>query len=172
MKKPGNKGRPTPVSATEMGRHLAMTPQSVGNLVKTGVIALADGGGFDQDQCRIDYIRHLRSKRSDRSQPADQFRKLKNQKLKMEIAKLAGSLIDLEECMTFTEGLIGTFRTGLSGLPFRITGDLALRGRIETACDEMLTRLADEFDSKAKVLRSGRSLIEGEAEPEPSDEEE
>ena len=172
MKPPGNKRQPTLVSATQMGRHLAMTPQSVGNLVKTGVIALAEGGGFDQDQCRLDYIRHLRSKRSDRSQPADQFRKLKNQKLKMEIALLDGSLIDLEECMTLTEGLVGSFRAGLSGLPARITSDLSLRGKIETACNEMLTRMADDCEKKSKVLRAGQSLIEAEADVEPDDEEE
>ena len=43
--------------------------------------------------------------------------------------------------------------------------------QIETDCNEMLTRLADDCKRKAKVLRDGQSLIEAGAAPETDEEE-
>jgi hypothetical protein len=54
----------------------------------------------------------------------------------------------------------------------RITSDLVLRRQIETACNEMLMRLADDFQRKAKVLKDGGSLIAAEADDQPASNEE
>lgn len=87
--------------------------------------------------------------------PTRLISKRSKDELALLIKRCEGSLIALEESMAFSEGLIGSFITGLSGLPARVTKDAALRQKIDIACDEVRTALADEFEKKAAELRSG-----------------
>jgi hypothetical protein len=96
----------------------------------------------------------------------------------MEIAKLDGSLIDLEECMTLTDGLVASFRRGLDGMAARVTTDLGVRTKIDEVIFQILTGLADDSAKKSALLKAGKSLVAAEAaddaddEPDADDEEE
>jgi hypothetical protein len=59
---PAHLGRERPtVTATELGVHLALTRQRVGALADTEhVIEHLPDGRFDQDDCRLRYLRWLR----------------------------------------------------------------------------------------------------------------
>ena len=169
MKSPLRTPVSTRVNATKLAMHFGVTVTHVRRLAKEAIIALESDGKYDQDRSRLAYITHLRSQRNIKAEGDASYRKLKNRKLQIEIAKMNGSLIDLEECVTLTEQLVGSFRAALSGLSARITSDIVLRGQIDAACDEMLTRLSDDFEKKSKALQDGQSLIEVEAAVETDD---
>lgn len=163
---------PTRVNAPTLARHLGITTTSIRRLSRDAVVGTEDDGKFDQDKCRLAYITHLRSRRNIKAEGDASYRKLKNRKLEIEIAALEGELIALDEAMALGEQLIGAFRAGLYGFPARVTKDAALRSQIEAASDELLTRLADEFERQAEALQEGQSLVEVEAIAEPDDDDE
>jgi hypothetical protein len=153
----------TRVNAAALARHFGVTTTYIRRLSKEAVIGTESDGKFDQDKSRLAYIAHLRSRRNIKAEGDASYRKLKNKKLQIEIATLEGELIALVEAFSLCDHIIGAFRAGLSGLPARITNDAALRSQIEAACDQLLTRLADEFERQAEVLQAGQSLVEVEA---------
>ena len=53
----------------------------------------------------------------------------------------------------------------------RSEAGIAASAKAKSACEEMLTQLADEFEMKAKALQPDSGLIEDEADDEPDDEE-
>lgn len=157
------------VNAAALARHFGVTTTYIRRLSKEAVIGTEDDGKYDEDKSRLAYIAHLRSRRNIKAEGDASYRKLKNKKLQIEIATLEGDLIALDEAIALGEQLVGAFRAGLSGFPARVTNDAALRSQIEAACDQLLTRLADEFERHAAALQEGQSLVEVEAVAEPDD---
>lgn len=58
------------VTGTALGLHLDLSRQRVNQLVDEGVLHRLPAGGFDQDACRVAYVRWLRSdeRRASRSE--------------------------------------------------------------------------------------------------------
>ena len=172
MKNPAKTKASARASGQQLALHLGLSATHIRRLTKEGIVERGPDEKFDLDASRLAYIGHLRIHRHRQAEGNNTYRRLKNHKLQIEIAKLDGSLIDLEERMTLTEQLVGSFRAGLSGLPSRITRDVMLRGQIEAACDEILTQLSDDYEKKSKALQDGQSLIAVEAAAEQVEEEE
>lgn len=172
MKNPAKTKASPRASGQHLALHLGLSATHIRRLVKEGIVERGPDEKFDLDASRLAYIGHLRTHRNRQAEGNNTYRRLKNHKLQIEIAKLNGTLINLEECVTLTEQLVGSFRAGLSGLPARITSDIVLRGQIGAACDEMLTQLSDDYERKSKALQDGQSLIEVEAAAEQVEEEE
>ena len=80
---------PVLVSGVKLALHLGCIRQNIDQMVRNGVIELpASDGLFDQDQCRLKYITHLRSERRSplRSAADAEHAKAKTQLLQMRIA--------------------------------------------------------------------------------------
>ena len=59
--------QPATVTATQLGEHLGLTRQRIGALADTEhVIERLPNGRFDQDDCRLRYLRWLRETRTQR----------------------------------------------------------------------------------------------------------
>jgi hypothetical protein len=160
----------TRVNATKLARHFGVTATHIRRLAKEAIVALESDGKYDQDKSRLAYFSHLRSQRNIKAEGDASYRKLKNRKLQMEIAQLDGRLIELEEVMTLTDYLIGSFRQGLDGMAARVTTDRSVRAKIEDIIREILTGLANANATKAALLKSGGSLIAEEVEDAADDE--
>ena len=71
------------VTATQLGRHLDLTRQRIRQLVGDHVIAQLPNGRFDQNDCRLRYLRWLRDpeRRSVRTQADAEHVKAKTEML-------------------------------------------------------------------------------------------
>lgn len=135
--------KPLLVSSAALAKHVGVSRQYVERLTKDGVLKRAASGRIDQDRGRLDFINYLRAKKSDSTNAADEYRRLKSKKLRIEIAKLDHSLIALDEALAYVDDMNATFRRGLDTLPMRISRtDPALRASINNATDALLNELS------------------------------
>ena len=76
------------VTATQLGEHLGLTRQRTGVLADTEhVIERLPNGRFNQDDCRLRYLRWLRdpARRSARSEAAAAYAEAKTQLLRIDV---------------------------------------------------------------------------------------
>jgi hypothetical protein len=146
------------VTAGAMGAHLGITRQSATRLANEGVLKQAESGKFDLDLNRLAYLAHLRSRRSQKSEASDEFRRLRSREVSLRIGKLESSLMETAECLACVSELVGLVRTSFDGLPGRCTRDLAMRATIAGQVDLCLHLLADAAAKKAAGRRRMPSL--------------
>jgi hypothetical protein len=152
-RKPARDGA-APVTGAKLAAHLGMTRQSVEELAMRGVIERRPDGQFNQDACRLAYLRHLRdaARRSARTQADAEHVSAKAELLRLRIAEKKRELMPVTETEAFIEELVGLMLTHLSGMAARIGGpDLQLRRKVDqvvyetrVAISEAATRLADK----------------------------
>jgi hypothetical protein len=152
--------RPT-VTATQLAAHLAMSRQHVVRLADVQhVIERLPDGRFDQDDCRLRYLRWLRdpARRSARSEADAEFQKAKTELIKIRIAEKHGKLILASDHEAFVETITGLFLSRLSGFAARCGGrDLAARRAIDQAV----------YDLRVEIAQAAHAL--GDAAGEPPD---
>jgi hypothetical protein len=140
------------VTANRMALHLGLSRRYLDELVATGIIKRRDDGRFDQDRCRIDYLRHLRQARraSPSGEARAQYDKAKARLTELRVAKLEGQLMEVDDALNATDEMVGIFLTGIGELPARcFPHDLANRRIVEREAHELRGRIADR--AKAKV---------------------
>ena len=83
------------VIATQLAKHLDLSRQRVQQLVDEHVIARLPDGKFDQDACRVAYLRWLRDpeRRSARTRTDADFVKAKTEMLQLKLAEKRGELV-------------------------------------------------------------------------------
>jgi hypothetical protein len=153
---PGRHGRERPtVTATQLGVHLGLTRQRIGTLADVErVIERLPDGRFDQDACRVAYLKWLRdpARRSARSEADADFQRAKTELIKIRIAEKHRTLMLASDHEAFVEELVGLFLSRLSGFAARCGGrDLVVRRAIDQAVYDLrveisqaATKLADE----------------------------
>ena len=104
------------------------------------------------DACRIGYIRYLRERRSRTSTADSHLREARAREIEVRTAERLGKLVAIEEFDAMIEIICGAFRTECSGLPARVTRDIALRRTIEREINGMLHRIADIAEATAARL--------------------
>jgi hypothetical protein len=137
---------PATVSASALAVHLACTRQYIAKLTADAIIEKR-GDGYDQDQCRLRYLAHLRSehRHSPRSEAAAEYARQKSRLLELKIAKQENVLMMTSEHEAFVEQLVGLVLTKLGGMPIRVGGtDLAARRKVENIIFEVRTEIADQ----------------------------
>ncbi|SRR6266536_1856826 len=156
----------TNATASEVARHLDVSPQRVGNMVKEGILKRSSSGLFDLDRCRIDYIRWLRAspRRNSQSASAARTAELKIQALEMRLARDEGQLINIVEIETVVEDILATYIAELGGVPAAATRDVELRRGLEEKYSEAMDRCRARFDQKFAALRRGEEAFEDDAE--------
>ncbi len=143
-----------PVSSAALAQHLGCVPSYIRKLVEQGVIERRRDGRFDQDQCRMRYLAHLREerKRSPKSAADVEFTSAKAQLIRIRIDEKRRTLVRRDEHEAKIDQLAGLTLTKLGAWPARIAGtDLALRRKAEALLRELriemsqaATALADE----------------------------
>lgn len=86
---------------------------------------------------------------------ADKLREMRQLELSRKIAREDRQIITLDEAMGTVDAITGIYLTSLSGLPARITRDLAERKRLEKIFDEQRQRLTKRFSKEAHALETG-----------------
>jgi hypothetical protein len=141
------------VSATKLADHLAMSRTYLDRLVSEGVIKRRDDGRFDLDRCRVDYLRHLRQAKraSVNGEARAQYDKAKARLTELRVAKLEGSLMEVDDALDATDQMVGLFLTGIGELGARcFPRDIALRRVVEHEARELQGRIAASAREKAK----------------------
>ena len=152
---PGRERAAGTVTATQLGAHLALSRQHICTLADVQhVIERLPNGRFDQDDCRLRYLRWLRdpARRSARTQADADHVKVKTEMLQLRLMEKKRQLVQVDEVNTMIDGLVGLMLTGLSGFAARCGGrDLAARRAIDAAVYDLrlelskaATKLADE----------------------------
>jgi hypothetical protein len=153
--RPGRAAVPTvSVTATQLGEHLGLTRQRIGVLADIEhVIERLPNGRFNQDDCRLRYLRWLRdpARRSARSEAAAAHPEAKTQLLRIRIEEKQRKLVRRADVDALIDQIAGTVLTHLSSLPARCAprGDLAIRRSIERVVFEVRTEIAKVYQDMA-----------------------
>jgi len=115
----------------DVAEHLDLSTQRIQTLTKQGVIPPAKGSkGYDLDECRYAYIRHLRgiasghaSEEGGHDLMTERARKEKWQadKTEIEVAVLRGELAPIEEVHRQWDELLSRLRARALGMPSKLT---------------------------------------------------
>jgi|SRR6185295_16672200 phage terminase Nu1 subunit (DNA packaging protein) len=135
----------------------------VQQLVDEHVIARLPNGKFDQDACRVAYLRWLRDpeRRSARTRADADFVKAKTEMMQLKLAEKRGELVCQSDVDALIDELMGITLTAMSSMPARCAprGDLATRRCIERVVFEVRTEIARIAQRKAD--EAGEPPLEG-----------
>jgi len=116
--------------------------------------------GFNQDDCRLKYLTHLRAerKRSPRAEADADHLKAKTGMLKLRLMERKSELVRRDEHEAMIDQMAGLVLTKLRGWPARVAGTdpamrrgaeavlYELRVEIATACREMADKNGEPLD--------------------------
>ena len=148
------------VTATALGKHLDLTIQRIKQLANEGVIEQLSTGRYDQDACRIAYLRWLRApeRRMQRSKVDSDFVKAKTELIAIRVREKKLELMPTEEAIADMERLIGIVLTEMSSMPALIGGsDLQLRRKVEKCVFDTRVKIANTFTKIAEEARGPAS---------------
>ena len=142
------------VTATALGKHLDLTIQRIKQLANEGVIEQLPNGRYDQDICRIKYLRWMRApeRRLAKSKADQEFTQAKADLIKIRIAEKQRDLIPYSEAEETGEKLIGIVLTKLGGLAARIGGTMEDRRKVDRVVFEVRTEMANAFQEMANKV--------------------
>jgi hypothetical protein len=145
-------GGPVFVNAAGLGEHLDLTGERIRQLADDGVIERRPDGLFDQDDCRLRYLRWLRdpARRQVRSEAAAAFLAVKTQTMELKLEERKRRLVPIETYHEMVDTLAGTVLTALGGMAARIGGhDLQSRRRVEQVVYETRVAIAQAANKLA-----------------------
>jgi hypothetical protein len=149
----GNRRAAVTVAATQLGVHLGLTRQRICTLADVEhVIERLPDGRFDQDACRLAYLKWLRdpARRSARTQADADHVKAKTEMLQLRLMEKKRELMRTDEVNEMIDSMIGLVLTKLGGWPARVAGtDLVMRRKAEAVLRELRTEIADACQQMA-----------------------
>jgi hypothetical protein len=143
----GRERAPGTVNATQLGVHLGLTRQRIAALadVEHVIERLADGR-FDQDACRLAYLKWLRdpARRSARTEADADYVKVKTEMLRLRLLEKKRQLMPMDDVNQMIDQMVGLFLTGLGGFAARCGGrDLAVRRSIDAAVHDLRLEISE-----------------------------
>ena len=145
------------VTATALAKHLDLSQQRITQLADEHIIDRLPDRRFDQDACRIAYLRWLRApeRRIQRSKVDADFIKAKTELIAIRVREKKRELMPTEEAIADMERLIGIVLTEMSSMPALIGGsDLQLRRKVEKAVFDTRVKLANTFNKIADETKA------------------
>jgi len=145
------------VTATALAKHLDLSQQRITQLADERIIDRLPDRRFDQDACRIAYLRWLRApeRRMQRSKVDSDFVKAKTELIAIRVREKKRELMMTEEALADMEQLIGIVLTEMSSMPALIGGsDLQLRRKVEKAVFDTRVKLANTFNKIADETKA------------------
>ncbi len=152
------------VSASTLATHLACTRQYIAKLTAEAVIERRRDG-YDQDQCRLRYLAHLRSenRRSPRAAADAEHAAAKAALLRIRIEEKQRKLVRREDVDALIDELAGIMLTHLGGLSARCSRDLVVRRNIEAVVTQIRREIAEaslvKADERGEPPLEEQSLI-------------
>ena len=109
------------------------------------------GEGYDQDQCRLRYLAHLRSenRRSPRAAADAEHASAKAALLRIRIMEKQRQLVRREDADALIDEIAGTVLTHLSGMSARCTRDLVVRRNIDAMVRQIRRELSEACSKMA-----------------------
>ena len=148
------------VTATALAKHLDLSQQRITQLADEHIIDRLPDRRFDQDACRIAYLRWLRApeRRMQRNKVDADFIKAKTELIAIRVREKKHELMMTEEALADMEQLIGIVLTEMSSMPALIGGpDLQLRRKVEKCVFDTRVKLANTFTKIADEARGPAS---------------
>ena len=121
------------------------------------MIEQLSNGRYDQDACRIAYLRWLRApeRRTQRSKVDADFIKAKTELIAIRVREKKRELMETEEAIADMEQLIGIVLTEMSSMPALIGGaDLQLRRKVEKAVFDTRVKMANTLTKIAEETKA------------------
>lgn len=136
---------------------LGIKPEEARRLASEGFLEPdAGGGGISLSAAIRGYVRALReeAQRASTSAAASRLQAAKARAIELRNGEADGLLLDLAESTAIFSDAFGGWKSALYGLPARITRDIDVRHRIETAFNDALQRFTDETEARAKAAET------------------
>jgi hypothetical protein len=144
---------------SEVSRHLLLTREMIRRLVAERIIERRADGGFDLDQARQAYIRHLRDRRSERGAAEAALQRARAREIELRTAERARELIEFEEACAALDDIVGGIVSELAGLPAAATRDLTMRRHLVDLVHGIRQRAADRCARQVESIRSTGAAI-------------
>ena len=148
------------MTATQLDEHPGLTRQRTGVLADVEhVIGPLPNGRFNQDACRVRYLRWLRdpARRSARSEAAATYAEAKTRLLRIRIEERRRKLVRRTDVDALIDQIVGIVVTHLSGMAARCSNDLVVRRKIDAVVYQIRKEIAnaclDEADKRSEPPR-------------------
>ena len=135
---------------------LGVSTQFIDNLVAGGYVPAAVDHKHDLGALVRGAIRYLREeRRNKKSETAEnRVREARAAEIELRTAERSRQVVTVDEAREWISEVVSLFRSGLAGLPARITRDVEDREKIEGHCDGIIEaireRLVEDRDLEAK----------------------
>lgn len=148
------------------GRLLMISAERVRQLIKAGYIQRPKLGHTTIVSAVQGYIRFLKDedRKSTKAGAAIKATEARTREIELRIAERTRDLIPQEDAKAVISQLAATVRAEFTGLPARMTRDMAERRRLEQECDDSLARIAEALEKSAISLAAGYTDTEAESE--------
>jgi phage terminase Nu1 subunit (DNA packaging protein) len=164
VKTPQENDGPELVSAARLAKCFGLTERRVRQLADEGVVVKSGRALYDLAKSTQAMFRHIReteiAKRESEASSRSQFEAERARKLKLENDEKENILIETPTAIAAIDFIVGRLRTGLAGVPARVSEDVATRRRVENAIDDVLLEVSDNFEKAATLLGEGRDPFE------------
>lgn len=138
---------------------LGISERWVQKLENKGVLRKVGHGRYPLSssvQAYVDDVRKAEQAKHDATTSSKvELLREKARKARRENDEAENKLIPIEGAMVVLDMVVGTMRTGLSGLPARITDDIELREVIEREVDEVLHHASETLVKASQALAEG-----------------
>jgi phage terminase Nu1 subunit (DNA packaging protein) len=145
------------ISTAQAGGLIKVGAERVRQLSKLGWIKKVGRGKYRVVDVVHGYIDFLQDeqRRASKSASASRVQDARARQIELATARDENALIETTEAVEFVDDVIGRLRSGLSGIPARVTRDLDQRRKIETEIDAEFGRASAHFEQEAATLRAG-----------------
>lgn len=136
---------------------IEVTPRRLQQLVADGYIEKLDRGLYNPLQVFRGYIRFKDAQIAAASRTADEaeLRRARIREIELRTAVMEGDLMPTAEAMAVLDQVLGIIRSGLSGMPARLTRDLDLRDELEDGINDVLRAAAKRLFEAAGAAGEG-----------------
>lgn len=154
------------LSVSEVANGLGITARWLNKLVDRGFFVRTKRGRLDLWSVIIGWARYQVELKAQELAPLtagsaeEEVRRERARKLKLENDTHERTLIPMTEAMAAIDTVVGRMRTNIAAVPARVTDDVALRRRVETAIDAVLQKISDDLDRISAAVEAGGDAIE------------
>lgn len=158
------KGVHEEISVKLLAEILGIGERWVQQLEKQGVLIKSGHGRYDLAASVQAYIAFKVASEVARAAPmesnaGERVKSERARKLKLENDEKELRLVQTPDAVAALDAIVGPLKADLSGVPARVTDDVAERRRIEDAIDVVLSGLSDRFKQAGAALRTGRDPL-------------
>jgi hypothetical protein len=154
------------IPIAEAAKLLMVTDVWVRQLAKQGYITIPERGKVSRVGAVQGYIRSLKDeeRRSSKSAAASRVQIARAREIELRTAEREKFLIRTDEAMAVLDEIVGSLVSEASGIPARVTADIELRNKIETALHDLFARASDRLNERASAVRESSDADQAEPE--------